>query len=167
MSDEITLSPQDGENVRKSVENLKRKYQKKVCKYCGEPIMFKEYEGRVVPHDLDEVPHWSTCPYSNFTQKKSALGILKKIAVHFASNDPECDFETLFNLTKREGKVFHAVLEKLLKTVDSPEESQVVSDELSFKPEPTDPVGDPDEERAPDEDLIKETSPEELVKSEE
>lgn len=163
MSNEITLTPQEEEKIRKSVESLKQKYQKKLCKHCGDPIIFKEYEGRVIPHNVDGIPHWNTCPYSGFAQKKTALGILKKIAFHFAVHDPEFDLENKFGLSKTEGKVFHALLEKLLKTLDVPDPVQVVNDDLSFKPEPTDPIGDPDEELAPAEELIDATPEGELL----
>lgn len=166
MSNDITLTPSEGEKVRKSVESLKQKQHKKLCRSCGEEIQFKEVGDKYIPHDLDDSPHWRTCPFVSRTQKIVGLEILKKIGLYYALNEPDLDLEQTFNLTSKEGKVYRAVLEKLVNGLDKPEEPQVIEGDLSFKPVPTDPVGDPDEERAPSEDLIKETSPEELVTKE-
>jgi hypothetical protein len=167
----IKLTPQDGEKLRKSVENLGGRYkQQRVCRYCGEAVIFKpDNKDRIIPHDIDGTPHWKTCPYESLTQKRASFGILKKAAVYFCLKMPDLDLEQELGLSEKEGKVMHAILEKVLRELASAPKSEepekVGEDELPFKPEPTDPVGDPDEDIAPDEELIESTSPNDLAKN--
>ena len=165
----IKLSSEDGERLKNSVETLKDRYKRqKVCKFCSEPIVFKHdpEKNRYVPYDLDEIPHWRTCPYDSMTQKRASFGILKKVAVHFCLENPTLNIEETLGLTEKEGKVMHAILEKVVKEIDERkiEESPKVEGDLTFKPEPTDPVGDPDEDIAPSEDLVSSSNPEDLAK---
>lgn len=166
----IKLSSEENEKLKKSVQNLENRYkQQKVCRFCGAPVAFMQDEkGKYVPHDLDGTPHWKTCPYETLTQKRASFGILKKVAVFFCLKHPDIDIESDLGLTEKEGKVMHAILGKVLKDIEhSPsEEAQRVEGDLTFSPEPNDPIGDPDEDIAPDENLVKEASPEDLVKEE-
>lgn len=162
----IKLDPQDEERLKKSVENLSGRYkQQRVCRYCGDPLVFKpDQKNRMIPYDFDGTPHWRTCPYESMTQKRASFGILKKVAVYLSLKHPDLDIETEFGLTEKEGKVMHAVLEKVLREIQpSPVDTDKVEGDLTFKPEPTDPVGDPDEETAPDEELVKDSTPDDLV----
>jgi len=169
----IKLNPEEGEKLSKCVESMKERFHKqKVCKYCGEPIMFKEDEkGRYVPFDLDGTFHWKTCPYEKLTQKRSSFAILKKAAIYFSLKMPELDLVSELGLSEKEGKILHAILERVVKEMTpTPPEKEAVSEQkvegdLTFKPEPNDPIGDPDEDIAPDEELVKKTAPSNLVDS--
>lgn len=166
----IKLNSEEGEKLSKCVENMKGRFHKqKVCKYCREPIMFKEDDkGRYIPFDLDETPHWKTCPYEKLTQKRASFAILKKAAVYFSLKMPDVDLVEELGLTEKEGKILHAVLERVLREMTTSEEEvveQKVEGDLTFKPEPNDPIGDPDEDIAPDEELVKNTDPSNLVQN--
>ena len=119
--DGIKLSPQEGEKLRKSVESLSGRYkQQRSCKYCGDDVIFKpDNKSRVIPHDIDGTPHWQTCPYESLTQKRASFGILKKAAVYFCLKQPDLDLESELGLTAKEGKVMHAILEKVVRELQS------------------------------------------------
>lgn len=155
----FSLSKEDELKLQSSLTTLRKKFKSAICKKCGERITFLEGEKeKIIPHNLDQTPHWQTCAYSAFTQKKASLDILKKLAVLFVVK-LGFDLETEASLSKKEAQIVHALLEKMFKE-DSPfpvdTEDQQVDDEVQFKPEPCDSVGDPDEERAPSEELVKE-----------
>lgn len=159
----IVVSAEDSERLQEHAKNLKQRYQQKVCKNCGESIVFQKVQEdgqeKVIPYDLDGKPHWKSCPYSYYIQKKTSFHILKKLITYHSLRHSEVDIESDLGLTEKEGKVYHAILDRVLKEVapalaaitDNPR----VEDEITFKPQPTDPVGDPDEERAPNEELVK------------
>ncbi len=165
------LTTEDKEKVKTSLTTLKRKLKTSTCRKCGEKINFApDGNERIIPHNLDGTAHWQSCPYSGFTQKKAAPDIMKKLAVLFILKYG-LNLEDEAGLTKRETQIVHATLEKIFKDETPVEKPKVieendgkVDDEVQFKPEPCDSVGDPDEERAPSEDLVHEA--EVCIKSE-
>ena len=170
----MKISPEEGKKVEDSIKNLRSKYQQKVCKHCGAPIVFdKSDDGRFIPHNLDGTPHWTACPYSGFTQKKKALPILEKISLYLAIKHENLDFTSEVGLSEEECKIIHAILEKAFRKASEEAKSQPVEsrevrleseDAIPFKVAPTDPAGDPDEDRAPDEEAIEAASSLELSK---
>lgn len=159
-----SLSTEDSAKLREHANSLKSRYQQKLCKHCASPITFAKYEGVVIPHDLSGEPHWKTCPYSKHSQKKMARALLKKFAVYFSLKHSDVDVESEIGLTELEGKVYHAILEdaigqaQVLVASDDSQKAELDESkaEVPFVPVPTDPIGDPDEERAPSEELVKE-----------
>ena len=170
---EMKISPEEGKKVEDSIKNLRSKYQQKVCKHCGAPIVFaKADDGRFIPHNLDGSAHWMSCPYSGFTQKKKALPILEKISLYLAIKNQDFDFTSEVGLSDDECKIIHAILEKAFRKASEDSKSQPVEsrevkleseDAIPFKVEPTDPAGDPDEDRAPDEEAIEAAASAELT----
>ena len=171
----LKLTDKEETQVRESLKEIKKSFNKRlVCRFCTEEIKFVEKESRQIPHNLDGAPHWQTCPYSTFFQKKMSFNIMKKLAVFFTLKYG-ANFEKSAALTPSEVRVIHAVLEREFRSrpdivsggetmvVQCETEEEVasaiqkthdntageVSGEIQFKPAPTDPIGDPDEERAP------------------
>lgn len=153
------LTAEDTKKVKDSLEIIKRSTKTTVCRKCGETIKFVEIsKGRSIPHDLEGTPHWQTCPSSAFSQKKASLDIMKKLGVLFILKYG-LDLEKEAGLTKREVKIVQATLERAFKeeatTPKAPTaDDGKVDDDVQFVPVPCDSVGDPDEERAPDEELV-------------
>ena len=157
------LSEEEQKKVKGSLTTLKKKLRTSTCRQCGASVKFVELpEGRTIPHNLDGVPHWQTCPYKSFAQRKSAVDIMKKLAVLFVIKQG-LNLEEEAGLTEMEVKIVHATLERMFKEESSPvkkavesiaEGDSVKNEDIQFKPEPCDSVGDPDEERAPSEDLV-------------
>ena len=79
----LELSEEESKKVKNSLTSMKRKFRRATCRKCGEDIQFVDVGGRMIPHNLDNNPHWQTCPYSSFAQKKASLSIMKKLAVLF------------------------------------------------------------------------------------
>lgn len=156
------LSEADQKKVRESLVALKSNLKTSTCRRCGEPIRFAKGEDlKIIPHNLDGSAHWQTCPYSGFAQRKASLGIMKKLAV-LQILKYGLNLEGEAGLTKTEVQIVHATLERIFKddnhakTVveDKMPDVGKVDDDVQFKPEPCDPIGDPDEERAPLEGLV-------------
>ena len=177
------LNESEEKKVHESLRTMKKKLKKIIlCRKCGEQIKFALEEGRSIPFDMDDVPHWQTCAYSGFTQKKASLDIAKKLGILFLLKNG-ADLEAEAGFTKKEVQILHAILEKIFKqgAEDSeeskgPDEDLKVLDEnasildehaivinpgpvlenpIPFEVQSCDPIGDPDEERAPSEELIK------------
>lgn len=162
---DFNLTNVEEKKVIESLNTLKKKFKVSTCRKCSAQIKFlPDNEGKIIPHDMDGIPHWQTCPYSGFAQRKAAMDIVRKLAtlylVRFGLN-----IEKEADLTRKEAQVVHAILEKRFKDEEhkaiqakleaAKDESKVDSD-VQFKPVPCDSVGDPDEDRAPDEQLIHE-----------
>jgi hypothetical protein len=177
------LNESEEKIVHESLRTMKKKLKKTIlCRKCGEQIKFALEEGRSIPFDMDDVPHWQTCSYSGFTQKKAALDIAKKLGILFLLKNGT-DLEAEAGFTKKEVQILHAILEKIFKQGnEDSEESKgqeedlkildenakildehvipvtpgsVLDDPMPFAVQACDPIGDPDEERAPSEELIK------------
>lgn len=157
------LSPTEEKKVKESLTTLKKKLKTSTCRKCGEKIKFvPDGEGKIIPHNLDGSTHWQTCPYSGFAQRKAATDIMKKLSVLFILKYG-LNLEQEAGLNKTEVQIVHATLERIFKEETNSIKEQIensddgkVDDEVQFKPEPCDSVGDPDEERAPDEHLVHE-----------
>jgi hypothetical protein len=173
----LSLSEEESQKVKSSLTSMKRKFRRATCRKCGEDIQFVDVNGRMIPHNLDNNPHWQTCSYSSFAQKKASLNIMKKLSVLFIVK-LGLDVESEAGLTKKEAQIVHAVLEKVFKesqleTAETPgeiidnnseedlkadlqavESEDAASDEV--EPKGDDPIGDPDEDLAPSEEAIKE-----------
>lgn len=157
------LSPDEEIRVKTSLGNMRKKMKTTVCRKCGEAIKFGDLDSRNIPHDLDGNPHWQTCPYSSFAQKKAAFDIMKKLAVLFIVK-LGINLEDEARLTKTEVQVVQAILERVFKddikevaAKPAPgleQDDGRVDSDIPFTPEPCDPIGDPDEERAPNTDLV-------------
>ena len=175
----LQLSEEESKKVKSSLTTMKRKFRRATCRKCGEDIQFIDVNGRMIPHNLDNNPHWQTCSYSSFAQKKASLNIMKKLSVLFIVK-LGLDVETEAGLTKKEAQIVHAVLEKVfreseMETSENPgevidnnteedlkEDLQAVVEESGGEQvdeDPAngdDPIGDPDEDLAPSEEAIKE-----------
>jgi hypothetical protein len=152
----MELNDLDRQKVSETLSTLKAKSNKRWCRDCGESIQMRFEQDRLIPFDLDGTPHWKTCPYSGFVQKKCSFAILRKMIVHICLKH-NVDLENDLGLTKHEILVVRSMLESMLKaTAPAPaaEVVQAIVDDCQFKPVPCDPIGDPDEERAPNENLI-------------
>jgi len=175
----LNLTDKDHDQIVESLKIIKRQSKKPVCKFCGDTILFQQGDTKGIPLNPDLVPHWKTCPYSLWYQKKTAYNIMRKLSVFFTLRHGSA-FEKEAGLSTRETQVIHAVLEREFRprvevTVSS--EAHVISSEtlenikevidkeckdhsspvpgdLQFKPIPTDPIGDPDEAIAPPEESI-------------
>jgi len=176
------LSGDEERKVHESLRTMKRKLKKTIlCKKCNEPIKFAVEAGRTIPFDLDDVPHWQTCSYSGFTQKKAALDIVKKLGVLFIVKHGT-DLEMEAGLSKKEVQILHAILEKIFREENEESEpskgdadiaeviqknAEVSGDKLDnsipFELKSCDPIGDPDEDRAPSEEAIKEAEQLEII----
>ena len=179
------LTDKEETKVRESLREIKRSFIKKpTCRFCTEEIKFIPTDVKQLPHNLDGTPHWQTCPYSTFFQKKMSFNIMKKLAVFFTLKHG-AQFEKDTALTLKEIQVVHAVLEREFratqpiavaedsKVLQCDTEEEVISTiqknydnltadvpgEIQFKPLPTDPIGDPDEDRAPLEKDIPTVTP--------
>lgn len=164
MSEKIKLSKQDVNKVKDSIHTLGKRIRSTNCRKCGDPVTIKVNQSapaEILDHGT-ETPHWQTCTHKIYSQRREALDIATKLAVLFVVKFGT-DFEKLANLTKRQVKIVHAIVEKQFKesseTPAEPSTDEVASTDeegLSFSPPRVDTVGDPDEERAPDESLIGE-----------
>lgn len=161
----LEMSPEEKKKVKDSLTHLRRKNRKSVCKKCGEEVKFQDNGKKVIPFNLDDAPHWRTCPYSSYSQRKASPSIARKMSVYFVMTQG-IELGAKVGLTKKEIQVVHAMLERIFRdhedadmqekpSIPSGEDTGPVNGDLSFKPSPCDPVGDPDEERAPDEVLVK------------
>ena len=180
----INLDSTDLKRVEDSLEDLKRKHKRNLCRYCLQDIDFKESENGKgnIPHDLDGTPHWKTCLAGQYRHKKAAIKISQKFGIYFLLK-MGVDLQKEVNLTEEEAKITHYMVERLLKTnkldVKSdtgevipkiPEDEELESgfkvieqsEDNSPKVEVEDmvktgddPIGDPDEDLAAPEELIK------------
>lgn len=173
----LQLSEEESKKVKSSINSMKKKFKRATCRKCGADIQFTDINGRMIPHDLDGNPHWQTCPYSSFAQKKSSLNIMKKLAVLFIVKQG-LDVEKEAGLTRSEAQIVQAVLEKVFKEPETAEttgevidtnteedikediahvieEAEVVAEGQEV-PAGDDPIGDPDEDLAPSEDAVAE-----------
>ena len=159
----LGLSVEDQLDVQQKLEVLKRKLKKTICKKCGDEIHFiSEQGGKPFAYNADgTTPHWQTCPSSVYTQKKASMTIMRKLAALFLIKHG-MDLEKEANLTKREVQIIQASLEYCLQKESvtevslpmSKDDPRKVSGEISFRPDPCDCVGDPDEERAVSEEMV-------------
>lgn len=170
------ISESESRELQSSLSSLKKKFRRNACRDCGDDIQFLEVEGKMIPHNLDGEPHWKTCPFGSFAQRKSSLSIMKKLAVYTFIKD-RVDLEEEVGLTSSEARIVHAVLEKICKsqvlvTADSPgevidnnTEDDVKEDLLNIEYtgegvslgaelKGDDPIGDPDEDLAPSEEFV-------------
>lgn len=176
------LSPEQESKVKSTLDVIKKKYRKSTCKRCGEPITFQKEGGKVVPNDPSGSPHWQVCPYSLYAQKKAALPLLKKMSLFLLAH-PSLEFDQIGFITREEFRIIQAILEKEFKRLETSEttgkilkedgeeevkkalvETEVIGGEkiasdVTFTPEPNDPIGDPDEERAPSEEEVEKAEP--------
>jgi hypothetical protein len=160
-NEKLGLSVEDQKDVQQKLEVLKRKFKKTICKKCGDEIHFiSDSSGRPFAYDADgTTPHWQSCPNSIYTQKKASMTIMRKLAALFLIKHG-LDLEKEANLTKREVQIIQASLEYCLQKQTefilpiSKEDPRKVDGEISFKPDPCDCVGDPDEERAVSEEMV-------------
>ena len=168
------LSEEESKKVKSSLTTMKKKFRRATCRKCGGDIQFVDINGKMIPHDLDNNPHWQSCPYSPFTQKKAALSIMKKLSVLFIVKHG-LDVEKEAGLSKKEAQIVHAVLERAFKepevaetpgeVIDNNTEDDLKEDlqavdtvevEVQELPSGDDPIGDPDEDLAPSEEAIHE-----------
>lgn len=162
------LKEKDGRKIKEEIFNFSDKHIKKICKYCYAQIMFKDVEGKKIPVDLNDEPHWKTCPNSSFVQKRFALQILKKVLSYQTLKADEPDYLDSLALGAKldevEIKVVRSILVRSLKDYIDTEaqdetnreiKTDIPEDALTFKPVPTDPISDPDEDRAPEEHNIE------------
>jgi len=180
----LQLSVEDSKKVKTSISHMKKKFKRATCRNCGEDIKFLEANGRMIPHDKEEVPHWQTCSYSPFAQKNYSLNIMKKLAI-LSIIKLGLEVEREAGLTRKEAQVVQAVLEKAMSSdnvetgpepgvvIDANTEDDVIADLVVVDLDSTnntldsetiggdDPIGDPDEELAPTEaEILKEKVPE-------
>ena len=162
--DVLCLNTKDKADVQQKLQIIRNRFKKRVCKKCGDEIHFVSQEGeKPLAYNVDgSTPHWKTCPSSLYTQKKASLTIMRKLAAFFLVKH-NVDLEGEVNLTPREVQIVQASLESLLEKtsetnldLNSNPEGEKVKGDMSFKPLPCDSIGDPDEERAPSEELVSE-----------
>lgn len=175
----FTLSDEDSEKVKTSLSGLKKRFRTARCRDCDEEITFSrnERDGKTIPYSLDGNEHWKSCPYSTYSQRRAAPGIMKKLAILFV-HKYGINIDSEANLTRKETQIVLAALEKAFRSpkvevadtpgevIDNNSEEDIKKDlkelEVSIPPCPQelppgdDPVGDPDEDLAPSEDVISE-----------
>lgn len=180
----ISLDSNDLKKVEDSLEDLKRKHRRNLCRYCLQDIEFKESDSGKgnIPHDPDGTPHWKTCLAGQYRHKKAALKISQKFGIYFLLK-MGIDLQKEVNLTEDESKITQFMVQRLLKTnkleVKSdvgavipkiPEEEELdsgmkaIAQDSDNPPEVgvedmvktgDDPIGDPDEDLAAPEELIE------------
>ena len=162
--DVLGLSKQDKIDVHQKLQVIKNRFKKRICKKCGDEIHFISENGeKPLAYNTDgSTPHWKTCPASLYTQKKAALTIMRKLAAFFLIKH-SVDLESEVCLTPREVQIVQSSLESLIErnlgkkdSIDKIDEGEEVKGDITFKPIPCDSIGDPDEERAPSEELVSE-----------